>query len=165
MVDELIEYGTRFDMNSDGNFDLAKEGGHTENRILHHKDITGWEIERALVETVKKHQNIEIFENHFAIDLITQHHLGFTVTRYMDDIECYGAYVLDTSALLTLRDNESGADVVAELLQQAELGNDERGVRRTGVIGHQLEIAPLSFPSSAWECLWRSSASRVGSRP
>ncbi len=94
-IKELIDIGTNFDKKNDGTYDLAKEGGHSEHRILHYKDITGREIERALVEKVKKTDNIEIFENHFAIDLITQHHLGYTVTRYMNDIECYGAYVLD----------------------------------------------------------------------
>jgi len=94
-IQELIDLGTNFDKKKDGNYDLAREGGHSEHRILHHKDITGKEIERALVEKVHSNPNIEIFENHFAIDLITQHHLGYTVTRYMDDINCYGAYVLD----------------------------------------------------------------------
>lgn len=94
-IKELIEFGTNFDKQINGDYDLAKEGGHSEHRILHYKDITGKEIERALVENVKKHPNINIFENFFALDLITQHHLGYTVTRYMDDIECYGAYVLN----------------------------------------------------------------------
>ena len=94
-IKELIDIGTNFDKKKDGDYDLAREGGHSEHRILHHKDITGKEIERALVEKVRKTKNIQIFENHFAIDLITQHHLGQTVTRYMDGIECYGAYVMD----------------------------------------------------------------------
>jgi L-aspartate oxidase len=94
-IKELIELGTNFDKTNDGKYDLAKEGGHSEHRILHYQDITGHEIERALVEKTKNTKNIEIFENYFAIDLITQHHLGYTVTRYMNDIRCYGAYVLN----------------------------------------------------------------------
>ncbi len=94
-IKELIEIGANFDKNKDGNYDLAKEGGHSEHRILHYKDITGQEIERALIEKVVNSKNIEIYENHFAVDLITQHHLGYTVTRYMSDTECYGAYVMD----------------------------------------------------------------------
>ena len=95
-IDQLIEWGTRFDLNADGDYDLAREGGHSEHRIYHHKDNTGTEIQRALGEKVRSHANIEILENHFAVDLITQHHLGFLVKRYHSDIQCYGAYVADS---------------------------------------------------------------------
>lgn len=94
-IKELINWGTNFDKEENGNFDLAREGGHSEKRILHHKDQTGAEIQRALSEHVKNHPNIEIYEDHFAVDLITQHHLGKLVKRRFTDIECYGAYVLD----------------------------------------------------------------------
>ncbi len=95
-VKELIELGTRFDKTNAGEYDLAKEGGHSEHRILHHKDITGYEIERALIEKVRKHPNITILDHHFAIDIITQHHLGELVTSKTPGITCYGAYVLNT---------------------------------------------------------------------
>ena len=94
-IKELIRWGTRFDKSSDGRYSLHREGGHTEHRILHHQDLTGAEIERALVSAVKRHRNIDILEHHFAVDILTQHHLGREVNRHMDDIECYGAYVLD----------------------------------------------------------------------
>ncbi|RUA29211.1 MAG: L-aspartate oxidase [Bacteroidetes bacterium] len=94
-IKELIAWGTSFDKESDGLYRLGKEGGHSENRILHHKDKTGKEIERALLKKVKKHPNIELWENQFAIDLITQHHLGHIINRGQADIECYGAYTLD----------------------------------------------------------------------
>lgn len=94
-IEELIQWGTKFDREDSGRFNLAKEGGHSEHRILHHKDDTGKEIQRALSEEVKTHKNIDIYEYYFAIDLITQHHLGELVKRRFDDIECYGAYVLD----------------------------------------------------------------------
>ncbi|GAB4207902.1 MAG: L-aspartate oxidase [Bacteroidia bacterium] len=94
-VKELIDLGANFDKIDNEHYDLAREGGHTENRILHHKDITGWEIERTLIETVMKNPNIKILENHFTIDIITQHHLGEIVTSQRTDIECYGAYVLN----------------------------------------------------------------------
>ena len=97
---ELVSLGAEFDTNADGSFDLAREGGHSEHRILHHKDRTGAEIQRALTDAVRKHPNIEVCDYHFAIDIITQHHLGQTVTRYNKDIECYGAYMLN------LRTNE-----------------------------------------------------------
>jgi len=94
-VRELIQWGTQFDKESNGKYDLAREGGHSEHRILHHKDNTGQEIQRALSAQVRKHPRIDLLENHFAVDLITQHHLGKLVKRYMTDIECYGAYVLN----------------------------------------------------------------------
>lgn len=94
-IEELIQWGTNFDKESSGKWDLAREGGHSEHRILHHKDNTGQEIQRALSVQVRKHPNIDLLEKHFAVDLITQHHLGKLVKRHLDDIECYGAYVLD----------------------------------------------------------------------
>ena len=94
-IQQLIEWGARFDRESTGRFDLAKEGGHSEHRILHHKDNTGYEIQRALSEKVLKHPNIDVFENHFAIDLITQHHLDKLVKRIHEDIECFGAYAIN----------------------------------------------------------------------
>lgn len=94
-ITELIQWGTKFDKESNGKYDLAREGGHSEHRILHHKDNTGEEIQRALSEKVRKHSGIVLMENHFAVDLITQHHLGKLVKRHMTDIECYGAYVLN----------------------------------------------------------------------
>ncbi len=95
-IEELINWGTKFDKNPDGSYNLGREGGHTESRVLHAKDNTGLEIERALVEQARKHKNITILENHFTVDLITQHHLGKYVTRNDKDIECYGAYIMDT---------------------------------------------------------------------
>lgn len=91
---ELVEWGTRFDRNKKGDFKLGREGGHTENRIVHHKDITGFEIERALLETAEKSPNIEMFDYHYVIDLITQHHVPGKDWD-TEEINCYGAYVLD----------------------------------------------------------------------
>lgn len=91
---ELVDWGTRFDMEIDGDFKLGREGGHTENRIVHHKDITGAEIERALLETVKRSKNIEMLAHHYVVDLITQHHVPGKELN-TDDISCYGAYILD----------------------------------------------------------------------
>lgn len=94
-IEELIRWGVDFDKNEEGNFDLHREGGHSEHRILHHKDNTGAEIQDSLIKAVKKHSNIDVFENHFAIEIITQHHLGKIVTRQTEDITCYGAYILN----------------------------------------------------------------------
>lgn len=94
-VKELIEWGTQFDQKDSGKYDLAREGGHSEYRVLHHKDSTGQEIQRALLSQIQKHPNIELLENHFSIDLITQHHLNIEVNKQTKDIKCYGAYVLN----------------------------------------------------------------------
>lgn len=94
-VKELIELGANFDKTTKGDYDLAKEGGHSEHRILHYKDITGYEIERALLAQVRKHKNINILDHHYAIDIITQHHLGEVVTSHTEGVCCYGAYVLN----------------------------------------------------------------------
>lgn len=94
-IREIIEWGTRFDKNETGDFDLAKEGGHSEHRVLHFKDATGNEIERALLEKIHQHPNISIYTHYFAVDIITQHHLGKEVMRSTPGIECYGAYVLN----------------------------------------------------------------------
>ena len=103
-VREIIEWGTRFDQHGQEGYDLGREGGHTENRILHYKDLTGWEIQRALLEEAGRHPNITVLEHYFAIDLITQHHLGYNVTRVTPGITCYGAYALNkkTGSIETL---------------------------------------------------------------
>src|SRR6478672_3498456 len=94
-VRELIEWGARFDKEKDGDYKLGKEGGHSEFRIIHHKDVTGKEMERALLEAVASQKNIEIIKHCFVIDIITQHHLGYLVTKATPDVECYGVYVLN----------------------------------------------------------------------
>ncbi len=90
---ELVDWGTRFD-EKNGSLMLGREGGHTENRIVHHKDITGAEIERALLVTANKSPNIEIMAHHYVIDLITQHHVPEKIFD-KNKIDCYGAYILD----------------------------------------------------------------------
>ncbi|QXV66143.1 L-aspartate oxidase [Mucilaginibacter sp. 21P] len=95
-INEIIDYGTNFDKTNDGIYDLAKEGGHSEFRVLHYKDITGFEIERALLEQIHAEPNIEILTHYFAVDLITQHHLGEFVDKSTDDIKCYGIYAFNT---------------------------------------------------------------------
>lgn len=93
-IADLLKWGVNFDRKEDGSFDLHREGGHSEFRILHHADNTGFEIQRGLIEAVRQNPNIDIYEHHFAIEIITQHHLGRIVTRRTPDITCYGAYVL-----------------------------------------------------------------------
>ena len=93
-IRQLIEWGVNFDKKADGSFDLHREGGHSEFRILHHADNTGYEIQQSLIRAVREHPEIDVLENHFAIEIITQHHLGKVVTRRTPDITCYGAYIL-----------------------------------------------------------------------
>ena len=90
---ELIEWGAKFDKNTKGNFDLGKEGGHSQNRVVHHKDQTGFEIERTILLEVHKKKNIQVLDHHFALDLITENNC------------CYGAYALNqkTNEILTFQ--------------------------------------------------------------
>lgn len=97
LIDQLLQWGTDFDRADNGQFDLHREGGHSEFRILHHEDSTGAEIQRALIAQITSHPNIDVYEHHAAIDIITQHNLGRNNEPWMRDIECYGAYVLDLS--------------------------------------------------------------------
>ncbi|MCS6906064.1 MAG: L-aspartate oxidase [Bacteroidia bacterium] len=94
-IRQLMELGAEFDRLSDGSLALGREGGHSTNRILHNKDATGMEIARTLIAAVKNHPNILIKTQLFAIDLITQHHLGVYVNRGHPNITCYGVYALD----------------------------------------------------------------------
>jgi L-aspartate oxidase len=94
-VQEIIDWGAQFDKEEDGDYKRGKEGGHSEFRILHHKDVTGKEMERALIDAVAKQKNIEFIKHCFVVDIITQHHLGYLITKSTPDIECYGVYVLN----------------------------------------------------------------------
>ncbi len=94
-IREIIDYGAQFDKDETGEYTLGREGGHSENRILHHKDVTGKEIERALLKEIKKLSNVEFINYCFVVDIITQHHLGYLVTKSTTDITCYGVYVLN----------------------------------------------------------------------
>jgi L-aspartate oxidase len=94
-IKEIIEWGAHFDKDKEGDYSLGKEGGHSEFRILHHKDVTGKEMERTLLAAITSRSNINLISHCFVVDIITQHHLGFLVTKATPDIECYGVYVLN----------------------------------------------------------------------
>lgn len=74
--------GAMFDHGEDGNLHLAREGGHSHHRIVHAADMTGREIERALLEAVINDPNISVFQHHFAIDLLTSQVLLFIVLKW-----------------------------------------------------------------------------------
>ena len=80
---ELIDWGANFDKVANGEFDLGKEGGHSENRVVHHKDQTGLEIERAILRQVNQIDNITVLDFHLALDLI------------MEENRCLGASVFN----------------------------------------------------------------------
>ena len=94
-IEEIIEWGANFDKGKEGDYKLGKEGGHSESRILHHKDVTGNEMERALLAAISKKKNIRLLNHCFVLDIITQHHLGYLITKSTPDVECYGVYVLN----------------------------------------------------------------------
>ncbi|MCY3998308.1 MAG: L-aspartate oxidase [Flavobacteriaceae bacterium] len=86
-IDELLQWGIQFDTKN-GQLHLTKEAGHSAHRIIHHKDITGHEIQQALVKKIKKLPNVTCLRNHTLVDLITDHHLKSNYNC------CYGAYVI-----------------------------------------------------------------------
>ena len=96
MIYQLVEWGCRFTREKDGKFSLGREGGHSRSRIIHTDDLTGREIERALLERVMEHPNITSLENHVAVDLLTEHNLG--VITKPREINCFGAYALDAES-------------------------------------------------------------------
>ena len=102
-VRELMQLGADFDRAADGDLHLGREGGHSAHRIVHAADMTGREVERALLAKVREHANIELYEYHFAVELITEHHLGRRISEVYPDLHCFGAYVLDEETGRVLR--------------------------------------------------------------
>lgn len=98
MIETLVRLGARFDPDASGGFALGREGGHTRRRILHHRDATGRELERALLERARAHPRIAFFEHHLAVDLITARRSGVAGPE-----RCLGAYVLDARTGLVHR--------------------------------------------------------------
>ncbi len=95
-IKDFINIGTQFTMKG-SEYDLAREGGHSMSRILHSKDLTGKEIERALIHSVESKNNIKIFENAIAIDLLTEHNIANSIASSNENRNCWGAYVLDSN--------------------------------------------------------------------
>ena len=101
-VEELIKQGMQFTLDDGGKIHLGREGGHSQHRILHSDDFTGMALEDFLLGQVSREDNIEILEHHFAVDLITEHQITGSIDP--NDINCYGAYVLDltTNEVITI---------------------------------------------------------------
>lgn len=89
-IEEMIAQGVNFDREPNGSFSLGREGGHTQRRILHARDTTGREISEKLLSAARREENIEILDNHFAIDLVTTAKLGFK-----GENRIVGLYALD----------------------------------------------------------------------
>ena len=102
-IEKMVNIGVQLDKNSLGKYELGKEGGHSQRRVLHSKDTTGKEISEKLICSAKESENIEIFEHHFAIDVITTEKLGASGTN-----EVAGIYVLNesTGEILTFRSDK-----------------------------------------------------------
>jgi L-aspartate oxidase len=96
LLRELMSIGVEFTRKGEL-LDLGREGGHSRNRIVHASDRSGAEIERALLHAAASNPNIHIFENHLAIDIITEHHLGYLQNQEVP-IHCWGVYALDRTA-------------------------------------------------------------------
>ena len=96
-IKQLVDWGVQFSKKEGAEFDLTREGGHSERRVLHFRDTTGAEIERALLESIKREPNIRMLEHHFAIDLLTNRKLVTSgkLAKSSDPLRCYGAYCLD----------------------------------------------------------------------
>ena len=90
-VDFLLKHGVQFTLDEHEQLHLTREGGHSQRRIIHSADATGKAISTTLVQRVQEKQNIQIFENYVAIDLITQHKLGHTD----QENRALGLYALD----------------------------------------------------------------------
>jgi L-aspartate oxidase len=97
-VQELFNLGVNFTKNDKGQFDLGREGGHHHNRIVHVKDHTGRDVEAALLEAARNNPRVTIYENHMAVELITEHHVFSARPATNLPINCWGAYVLDINA-------------------------------------------------------------------
>ena len=95
LIEELVSIGvefTRSGKNDGERFDLGREGGHSVSRVVHARDLTGREIERALLAAISRKPNVKIYENHVAVDLLT---LSKLARRRIRPDVCFGAYALD----------------------------------------------------------------------
>ena len=105
VLEWLIKMGVNFTKQSNNSsLHLTKEGGHTKRRIAHVADATGSAIQTTLIEKIKNHPNISIFENYIAVDLITTKKLNNSASK---DNTCLGIYVLEneTGRVITIQSN------------------------------------------------------------
>lgn len=137
-IDDLLKAGVAFDKKSNGDFELGREGGHTNRRILHSKDTTGLAVASALIATAEKHPNITFLEEHFAIDLITTTKLGAST-----EDRVLGAYVLN------------------EVTHEVHIMRSDRVILATGGCGkvYLYTTNPDSSTGDGLAMAWRAGAS------
>src|SRR5437016_14617035 len=90
-----MNLGAEFTREKSGKLHLGKEGGHSAHRIIHTRDLTGKEIERTLLSAVAKYPQIKLLEDHYAVELLTDHQRIDGSRKKPKDITCYGAYILE----------------------------------------------------------------------
>jgi L-aspartate oxidase len=167
-VRELIELGVEFTKNTvittdpTEIFDLHREGGHGQRRILHADDLTGLAIEKALLQQIQKHPQIQILENHIAIDLITTRKISKKLSPSTHTEHCLGAYVLDrtTGKILTIAANATllatgGAGKVYLYTTNPDVATGD-GIAMAYRAGAQ--VANLEFMQFHPTCLYHPSA-------
>jgi L-aspartate oxidase len=93
-IHDLMDLGAQFTRDKSGKLHLGREGGHSAHRIVHTRDLTGKEIERSLLSAVSEHPNITLLEDHYAVELLTDHQRTDKKRKSKDPITCYGAYIL-----------------------------------------------------------------------
>ena len=97
LIRELADLGVNFTRTASADFDLGREGGHRQKRVVHVKDHTGRDVQQALIAAVIKKNNITVLEHHVAVDLITEHHVFVPSHAREASLNCWGAYVLDVA--------------------------------------------------------------------
>jgi L-aspartate oxidase len=162
MIRELSEIGARFSMKHEGSsltYDLGMEGGHTKRRIIHAKDLTGAEIERALIKRVRETDNIDVFENHIAVNLITDRTIA---EKPIVPTRVWGAYALDpiTNAVKTFLARitflaTGGAGKVYLYTSNPDIASGD-GIAMAYRVG--ADIANLEFVQFHPTCLYHPSA-------
>lgn len=98
LIRELEKMGVCFSRDQSGQFHLSREGGHSKHRVIHVEDATGRTIERVLLNQIAQRNNIKVYQNHLAIDLLTQHHLPTHRLKPEEKIHCWGVYGLDAGS-------------------------------------------------------------------
>jgi L-aspartate oxidase len=143
-VERLLQLGVQLDRGKDGALDLTREGGHSQRRVVHYADVTGREIQRALIAAVAREPNITVLEEHIAVDLLS-------MAKYGGDPACFGAYVLDRRSA---GDRRRGQGVPVHVEPRRRDGRR----RGDGLPGWARKIANMEFYQFHPTCLYHPDA-------